>query len=75
MHLMDVVTAYLYKNSAGGGITAPVVLCDREDRLTQAEGESETGGKWGAREERSVVTYKKRIGRQQIEGRTWSMDH
>ena len=36
MHLMDVVTAYLYKNSAGGGITAPAVLCDREDRLTPA---------------------------------------
>ena len=35
MHLMDVVTAYLYKNSAGGGMTAPAVLCDREDRLTQ----------------------------------------
>jgi len=37
MHLMDVVIAYLYKNSAGGGITAPAVLCDREDRLTQAK--------------------------------------
>ena len=25
------------KNSAGGGMTAPVVLCDREDRPTPAK--------------------------------------
>ena len=27
-------SCYQKKNSAGGGMTAPAVLCDREDRLT-----------------------------------------